>query len=58
MTLPDGLDWVMRPVLAGLCRYESLTVGAIGLADLSLMNDALDCRDEHSRRASAAARRT
>jgi len=29
------------PVLAGLCKYESLKDGTIDLADVALMNDAL-----------------
>lgn len=37
----------MRPVMAGMCRYESLKDGAIDLADIARMNDALDVRDEN-----------
>lgn len=29
------------PVLAGLCKYESLKDGTLDLADIALMNDAL-----------------
>lgn len=32
----------MRPVLKGLCRFESLKDGTVDLADIALMNDALD----------------
>lgn len=32
---------VLRPVLAGLCKYESLLDGTLDLADIALMNDAL-----------------
>jgi hypothetical protein len=39
--LPDGEDWLLAPVLAGMCQYESLTNGALDLADIALMNDAL-----------------
>jgi hypothetical protein len=31
----------MRPVLRGLCRFESLKDGTLGLEDVALMNDAL-----------------
>ncbi|WP_442873313.1 DUF6889 family protein [Cupriavidus sp. USMAA2-4] len=31
----------MAPVHAGLCRYESLIDGTLGLADVALMNDSL-----------------
>ena len=39
----------MRPVLRGLCKFESLTDGTLTLADVYLMNDALDVQagNEH-----------
>lgn len=40
----------MRPVLEGLCRYESLKDGTLDLADLAKMNDALDVRNENQTR--------
>lgn len=45
-----GEDWLMRPVLAGCCRYESLLNGALGLEDLARMNEALDVQHENERR--------
>jgi hypothetical protein len=45
-----GEDWLMRPILRGLCKYESLLDGSIGLYDLSLMNEALDVEQENRRR--------
>lgn len=47
----------MRPVLRGLCRYESLTDGSLNLCDLAEMNDALDVADENERRLTQAATR-
>ncbi|MDP3351811.1 MAG: hypothetical protein Q8S92_22730 [Hydrogenophaga sp.] len=41
MSLPGGEDWLLAPVLAGMCRFESLRDGTLGLEDLGLMNDAL-----------------
>ena len=41
----------MAPVLAGLCRYESLIDSALGLMDLARMHDALAVRSENERRA-------
>lgn len=32
----------MRPVVKGMCQYESLKDGTLDLADVALMNDALD----------------
>jgi len=32
----------MRPVLAGCISYSALIDGSIDLADIALMNDALD----------------
>lgn len=40
----------MRPVLRGLCKFESLKDGTLDLADIALMNDALDVQDENERR--------
>lgn len=37
----------MAPVIAGLCRYESLKDGSIDLADIALMNDALMVRADN-----------
>lgn len=37
----------MRPVLAGMCRYESLLSGALSICDIALMNDALDVRADN-----------
>lgn len=44
------MGWLMRPVLAGMCKYESLTDGSLDLADFALMNDALDVQEENQRR--------
>jgi hypothetical protein len=46
----DGEDWLMRPVLEGLCKYESLTDGTLSLEDLQVMHDALDVKFENDRR--------
>lgn len=40
----------MGPVLAGCCRYESMTDGTLGLADFAVMNDALLARAENQAR--------
>lgn len=37
----------MRPVLRGLCRYESLKNGAVDLEDLARMNDAITVQDHN-----------
>ena len=46
---------MMRPVLEGLCRYESLINGTLDLCDVALMNEALDVRGENEARAHTAA---
>lgn len=43
-------DWLLRPVLEGACKYESLRDGTLGLIDISLLNEALDVRAENSAR--------
>jgi len=40
--MQDDEDWIMRPVVKGMCRYESLLNGRIGLVDIARMNEALD----------------
>ncbi|EHU1249336.1 hypothetical protein AXE56_RS05430 [Acinetobacter baumannii] len=37
----------MRPVIRGLCRFESLKDGTLDLADIALMNDALDVQADN-----------
>lgn len=37
----------MAPVIAGMCRYESLVDGTLGLEDIALMNDALQVRADN-----------
>jgi len=46
----DEEDWLMQPVLEGMCKYESLLDGTLGLEDVARMNDALDVRAENQRR--------
>lgn len=43
-------DWALRPVLRGLCRYESLVDGTLNLDDLALLNEAIDVEEENDRR--------
>lgn len=45
----------MRPVVEGLCKYESLKDGSLDLEDLMRMNDALNVRDENNTRLQEAA---
>lgn len=42
----------MRPVLRGLCKYESLKDGSLGLLDIVKLNEALDVEAENQRRLS------
>lgn len=46
----DKEDWVMRPVIEGLCKYESLKDGTLDLADVARMNEAIDVRNENQER--------
>ena len=43
-------DWLLRPVLRGLCHYESLKNGALDLIDFVKMNEALDVEAENQLR--------
>ena len=48
--MPDGEDWLLRPVLEGMCRYESLIDGTLGLEDIDRMNDAISVKYENEAR--------
>lgn len=43
-------DYLMRPVLEGLCRYESLKDSSLDMEDLARMHAALDVKVENERR--------
>ena len=45
-----GDDWLFRPVLRGLCLYESLKNGSLDLYDITRLNEALDVEAENQRR--------
>lgn len=53
----DDEDWVMRPVMKSLCKYESLIDGTLSLFDIARMNEAIDVENENLRRAEEAAER-
>lgn len=46
-SLPGGEDWLLAPVIANMCKYESLLDGTLGLEDIALMNDALAVRADN-----------
>lgn len=48
--MPDGEGWLLRPVLHGLCRYESIKDGTLDLIDLARLNAALNVREENEHR--------
>lgn len=50
-------DWLLRPVLRGLCKYESLIDGTLGLEDIALLNEALDVEAENRFRIEKAVNR-
>jgi hypothetical protein len=52
--MASGEDWLMRPVLEGLCAYESLLNGTLDLFDIARMNEALDVKFENDRRLNEA----
>ena len=47
-------EWILRPVEAGMCRYESLLDGTIGLEDIARMNEYLLVQAENRARATEA----
>jgi hypothetical protein len=56
--MQDGIDWLYRPALEGMCKYESLHDGTLDLLDVAIMNDALDVKFENEARLTKASSRT
>jgi hypothetical protein len=50
LRLASGEDFLWRPLMAGLCHYESVVDGTLDLADIALMNELLDVQAENNRR--------
>jgi hypothetical protein len=50
-------DWLLRPVIAGVIRYETLFGTELRLYDIAVINDALDVNAENERRTYEAERR-
>lgn len=48
--LPSGEDWLWRPVVSGMCKYESVIDGTLSLADIATMNQVLDVKAENEAR--------
>lgn len=48
--MTENEDWLLRPVLEGLCQYESLKNCTLDLEDLAKLNDALDVKYENENR--------
>lgn len=53
--MEDGEDWLLRPVLKGMCKYESLVTPGLDLQDIALMNEAIDIEAENEYRLRRAA---
>lgn len=49
--MTDEEDWLFRPVLRGLCKYESLVNGTLTLLDIAKMNEAINVEQENIKRA-------
>lgn len=48
VSLGEHIDYVMRPVLRGMCKYESTIDGTLSIADIALLNAAIDAYDENT----------
>lgn len=48
--MPEGTDWLYRPMTEGYCKYESLIDGTLDLADVAELNDIISVRDENQAR--------
>jgi len=45
--MPDGLDWLWRPVVRNMMRAESLDDPTVSLDLIAECNDAIDVLDEN-----------
>jgi hypothetical protein len=43
-------EWLLQPVEAGMCRYESLVDGTLSLHDIARMNEYLAVQAENRAR--------
>lgn len=50
VSMPDGEDWLWRPVAEKLCSYESVKDGTLDIEDIAKMNDIIDVRNENQSR--------
>lgn len=48
--MEEDEDFIMRPIRAGMCRYESAIDGTLNLGDFARMNDAMNVFEENERR--------
>lgn len=48
--MPDGEDYLLRPVAEGMCLYESLKNGTLDLEDIARLNDLIDVKAANERR--------
>jgi hypothetical protein len=53
MSMSSGEDWLLQPVIAGMCKYESLKDGTLDLGDVARMSDALAVSNENQARMAA-----
>lgn len=44
-------DWLLRPVMRGMLKAESLLDGTVDLSFIALLNEALDVEAENAYRA-------
>jgi hypothetical protein len=47
--MPEDESWLWRPVVEGLCKYESIIDGTLDLGDIKTMHNILDVRAENQR---------
>jgi hypothetical protein len=47
--MPEDEDWLLKPVVEGMCSYENLKNCVLDLEDIARMNDALAVKTENER---------
>lgn len=52
--MPDGEDWLWRPMERGFCTFVQMKDNSLYIEDIAKMNDVIDVRDENEVRARKA----
>ena len=50
VSMPNNLDFALRPVSKGYITYDKLKDGSLTMYDLAILNDMIDVQNENEQR--------